>query len=101
MKKHPEIGAGILMKSKSFARIAAIILHHHERWDGKGYPFGARIIAVCDSIDAMASKRAYRNSLPLSVCREEIEKNVGIMYDPEVARIALDNWELLTREYEV
>ncbi len=110
MKKHPEIGANILVKSEHFARIAAIILHHHERWDGKGYPFGAkgeeiplgaRIIAVCDSIDAMASKRAYRNSLPLSVCREEIEKNAGIMYDPEIARIALDNWELLTKEYEV
>ena len=74
MKKHPEIGADILSKSSHFARLAAIILHHHERWDGKGYPFGAkgteiplgaRIIAVCDSIDAMASKRAYRNALPL------------------------------------
>ena len=63
MKKHPEIGAQIMSKSEHFARIAAILLHHHERWDGRGYPFGAkgeeiplgsRIIAVCDSIDARA-----------------------------------------------
>ena len=108
MKKHPEIGADILSKSSHFARLAAIILHHHERWDGKGYPFGAkgteiplgaRIIAVCDSIDAMASKRAYRNALPLEVCKAEIEKNVGIMYDPEVARLALENWDKLTEVY--
>ena len=108
MKKHPEIGADILSKSSHFARLAAIILHHHERWDGKGYPFGAkgteiplgaRIIAVCDSIDAMASKRAYRNALPLEVCKAEIEKNVGIMYDPEVARFALENWDKLTEVY--
>ena len=108
MKKHPEIGADILSKSSHFARLAAIILHHHERWDGNGYPFGAkgteiplgaRIIAVCDSIDAMASKRAYRNALPLEVCKAEIEKNVGIMYDPEVARFALENWDKLTEVY--
>ena len=108
MRKHPEIGADILSKSSHFARLAAIILHHHERWDGKGYPFGAkgteiplgaRIIAVCDSIDAMASKRAYRNALPLDVCKAEIEKNVGIMYDPEVAGLALENWDKLTEVY--
>lgn len=109
MKKHPEIGADILSKSSHFARLAAIILHHHERWDGNGYPFGAkgteiplgaRIIAVCDSIDAMASKRAYRNALPLEVCKAEIEKNVGIMYDPEIARLALENWDKLTEVYK-
>lgn len=108
MKKHPEIGADILSKSPHFSRIAAIILHHHERWDGKGYPFGAkgteipigaRIIAVCDSIDAMASARAYRKALPLDVVKSEIEKNIGIMYDPKIAQVALDNWKELTKEY--
>ena len=108
MKKHPEIGADILSKSPHFSRIAAIILHHHERWDGKGYPFGAkgteipigaRIIAVCDSIDAMASARAYRKALPLDVVKSEIEKNIEIMYDPKIAQVALDNWEELTKEY--
>lgn len=108
MKKHPQIGADILSRSHRFDRIAAIILHHHERFDGKGYPFGAsgseipigsRIIAVCDSIDAMASARAYRNALPLDVCRREIEKNKGIMYDPDIAKAALENWKELTAEY--
>lgn len=109
MKKHPEIGAEIMSKSDNFTRIAAILLHHHERWDGKGYPFGAkgeeiplgaRIIAVCDSIDAMASKRSYRNALPMDVVRGEIEKNIGMMYDPEIAQLALDNWDELTADYK-
>ncbi len=109
MKKHPEIGAEIMSKSDNFTRIAAILLHHHERWDGKGYPFGAkgeeiplgaRIIAVCDSIDAMASKRSYRNALPMDVVRSEIEKNIGMMYDPEIAQLALDNWDELTADYK-
>lgn len=109
MKKHPQIGAEIMSKSEHFTRIAAILLHHHERWDGKGYPFGAkgeeipigaRVIAICDSIDAMASKRSYRNALPLEIVREEIQKNIGIMYDPEIAQLALDNWEELTADYK-
>ncbi len=108
MKQHPQIGADILSKSPSFSRISAIILHHHERYDGKGYPFGAkadeipigaRIIAVCDSIDAMASARAYRKALPLDIVRNEIEKNVGLMYDPAVAKKMLDNWSIIKEMY--
>ncbi len=108
MKQHPQIGADILSRSRHFGRIAAIILHHHERWDGKGYPFGAkgeeiplgaRIIAVCDSIDAMCSARAYRKAMPTEVCRSEIEKNTGVMYDPDIARLVLENWDAMTAEY--
>lgn len=108
MKKHPQIGADILSKSPHFSRISAIILHHHERFDGKGYPFGAkgeeiplgaRIIAVCDSIDAMASARAYRKALPLEICRSEIEKNIGLMYDPDVANLILDHWDIAKKMY--
>lgn len=109
MKKHPQIGAEIMSKSEQFTRIAAILLHHHERWDGRGYPFGAkgeeipvgaRVIAICDSIDAMASKRSYRNALPMETVREEIQKNIGIMYDPEIAKLALENWDELTADYK-
>jgi len=108
MKQHPKIGADILAGAPKFARIAAIILHHHERFDGKGYPFGAkgeeiplgsRIIAVCDSIDAMASSRAYRGALPLETVRSEIEKNSGLMYDPDVAKAMLDNWQIVENTY--
>lgn len=108
MKKHPQIGADILAKSPHFSRISAIILHHHERFDGKGYPFGAkgeeiplgaRIIAVCDSIDAMASARAYRKALPIEICRSEIERNIGLMYDPDVANLILSHWEIAEKMY--
>lgn len=108
MKKHPQIGADILAKSEHFSRISAIILHHHERYDGKGYPFGSagneiplgsRIIAVCDSIDAMASARAYRSAMPMDKCRAEIEKNIGLMYDPKIAKAALLHWSELEEIY--
>lgn len=108
MKRHPGIGADILKKCSGFARISAIILHHHERYDGKGYPFGAsgeeiplgaRIIAVCDSIDAMLSTRSYRKAMELSQCRAEIERNIGVMYDPVVAELALKHWEEITAVY--
>lgn len=108
MKRHPQIGADILAKSPRFARISAIILHHHERYDGKGYPFGAageeipvgaRIIAVCDSIDAMASARAYRAAMPLEICYNEIAKNKGKMYDPKIAEEMLKHWDTVSDIY--
>lgn len=55
-------------------------------------PFGSRGIAVCDSIDAMNSKRPYRDALGMEYCRCEIEKNIGIMFDPVIAQSVLDNW---------
>lgn len=108
MKQHSKIGADILAGAPKFARIAAIILHHHERFDGKGYPFGekgekiplgSRIISVCDSIDAMASSRAYRGALPLETVRSEIEKNSGLMYDHDVAKAMLDNRQIVDNTY--
>ena len=108
MKDHPKIGAEILCQASGFQEIARIILNHHERYDGRGYPnngelgdipLGARIIAVCDSIDAMASARAYRKALPLDTCRSEIEKNIGTMYDPQIAMTALAHWDELTALY--
>ena len=101
IKEHPVIGAKILMKSNYMQEFVQIVMHHHERYDGRGYPdgisgieipLGSRIIAIADSIDAMTSKRIYRDALPLSVCREEIIKNVGKMYDPAIATIAIENW---------
>lgn len=108
MKDHTKIGAEILCQAAGFEEVSRIILHHHERYDGKGYPnnaeldfipLGARIIAVCDSIDAMASARAYRKALPMDTCRTEIEKNIGSMYDPQVAMTALAHWDELSEIY--
>lgn len=102
IRKHPQIGADILNKSHWLREISDIVLMHHERYDGKGYPtgakgveipVGARILAICDSIDAMTSNRCYRKSLSFEICYDEIEKNLGKMYDPIIGRYVLDNWE--------
>ena len=102
MKEHPAIGAEILSKSSMLSGLIDIVLHHHERFDGKGYPdglkgaeisVGARIIAICDSIDAMTSTRRYRKALGFDICYQEIEKNLGKMYDPVIGRFVLDNWD--------
>ena len=55
---------------------------------------GARIIAICDSIDAMTSTRRYRKALGFDICYQEIEKNLGKMYDPQIGQAVLDHWSL-------
>ena len=101
MINHPEIGANILKKSAYLTELAEIVLFHHERFDGKGYPLGksgndiplgSRIIAICDSIDAMTSNRCYRKSLSFEDCFNQIQINLGKMYDPEIGKIVLENW---------
>ncbi len=98
IKKHPEKGAQILRPMESDKRIAAIskvIRHHHERYDGKGYPDGlkgekipylSRIITVADSYDAMTSDRPYRKGMDISSAIEEIRKYSGSQFDPILAQ---------------
>lgn len=83
IKKHPSIGAYILENSKVFEDIIPIVLYHHERYDGKGYPnnlkgedipYMARIVAISDSFDAMTSKRSYRDSLSINIVKEEFKR---------------------------
>lgn len=99
IKNHPAIGAHILSNATIFKDIIPIVKHHHERFDGRGYPgklkgeeipYFARIAAVADSFDAMTSKRSYRDSLPMDVVIEEIIKNSGTQFDPEIAKVFLD-----------
>lgn len=101
IKQHPVIGARILMQSNYTQELVNVVMHHHERYDGRGYPeglkgddipLGARIIAVADSIDAMTSRRCYRDAMSLDFCREEIEKNLGKMYDPAIGKVVLEMW---------
>ncbi|GKX65752.1 HD-GYP domain-containing protein [Inconstantimicrobium mannanitabidum] len=109
MKSHPQIGCNILNKAKSLKEISHIVLHHHERWDGKGYPaglskhtipIGSRIIAICDSIDAMRSNRPYRKLISNEECYNEISNNNGTMYDPIIANCILKNWnEIVLHHY--
>ena len=96
------IGAEILSKSRHLKELKYIVLCHHERFDGKGYPLGlkgeeipvgARIIAICDSIDAMTSNRSYRKAHDFDYCYQEIKNNLGKMYDPIIGQYVLDHWE--------
>ena len=64
---------------------------------GEDIPYLARIAAVADAFDAMTSKRTYRNSLPIDVVREEIEKNLGTQFDPEIGKVFL---EIIDNEYD-
>ena len=98
IKNHPSIGAHILGNVQMFADIIPIVLHHHERYDGHGYPsqlkgddipYIARIAAVADTFDAMTSKRSYRNALPLDVVKDEIKRCENTQFDPEIAEVFL------------
>lgn len=98
IKAHPGMSAALLKTVKCLADHAPLARHHHERFDGNGYPdklkgqnipLGSRILAVADTYDAMTSDRAYRKGLPDRVAREEIIKFSGAMYDPEVVEAFL------------
>lgn len=99
IKKHTIIGSGILKNVTLVDHMDEVARSHHERYDGTGYPDGlkgeeiplyARIVAVADSYDAMKSRRIYRNSLDDTIIYNEIRKNRGIQFDPEIADIFLD-----------
>ena len=99
IKNHPAIGVHILSNAVIFKDIIPIVKHHHERYDGLGYPsklkgddipYLARITAIADTFDAMTSKRTYRDSLDLDVVKEEIEKNRRLQFDPQIADVFLD-----------
>ena len=106
IKNHPSIGAHILSNATIFADIIPIVKHHHERFDGRGYPSNlageniplfARITAVADSFDAMSSRRTYRDSLDIGIIIEEIRKNKGTQFDPKIADVFLG---ILENEFE-
>ena len=99
IKNHPSIGAHILSNASIFADIIPIVKHHHERYDGKGYParlagedipYLARIVAVADTFDAMTSRRSYRQALDFDYTTNEIERCKGTQFDPAIADIFLE-----------
>ena len=99
IKNHPSIGAHILSDATIFADIIPIVKHHHERYDGRGYPSKlagsdipllARIVAVADTFDAMTSRRAYRGALDLDYVKKEIETCSGTQFDPVIAKAFLN-----------
>lgn len=99
VKQHPTYGYDILSKSDSLEHIAAIVLHHHEWYNGKGYPEGlsgeeipyhARILHVCDAVDSMAQDRVYRKKLSDDQIIEELVTGMGLQFDPNIAKVMIE-----------
>lgn len=106
MQTHPEVGYKILHKIEFLEEPSQIVLHHHERFDGSGYPtglkkldipIGSRIFAVADTVDAMTSERPYRSALTFEDASNELKKFSGIQFDPQVVEafhsVPLDFWK--------
>jgi putative nucleotidyltransferase with HDIG domain len=96
---HAEIGASIVDQIEFLKSLTPVILHHHERWDGSGYPMGlsgedipllARILCVADAFDAMTTKSSYKKRMPFATARKELEANVGTHFDPRVVGALLE-----------
>jgi putative two-component system response regulator len=96
MKKHPTIGYNLLRRIKFLETSAQIVLHHHEAFDGSGYPdglsgenipMGARIFNIADAIDAITSDRPYQKALPFKTAASELKKHSGQQFDPQIVAI--------------
>ncbi|HZU05887.1 MAG TPA: HD domain-containing phosphohydrolase [Chloroflexota bacterium] len=104
MRRHPELGERII-SGIDFLRCAVpVVLYHHERWDGSGYPYGlrgeaiplgARIFSVADAFDAMISNRPYRHGLSFEQARREIARGAGTQFDPAVVEAFLQAFDRL------
>lgn len=106
IEQHPLIGAKILAEIPALAKITQIVKHHHERWDGSGYPerktteeipLAARIIAVADTYQAMTSDRPYRKGLSIKVAMAELKRCSGSQFDPQI----VDAFEKIHRTQNV
>ena len=113
MQRHAEIGYDLVKRIPFLAQAAEIILSHHERWDGSGYPrglkatdipLGARVFAVADTVDAMTSDRPYRSALSFEEAGEEIRRGSGSRYDSQVAdaflSVGIENWKAMRRSID-
>jgi len=110
IKQHPDIGARLTAHFPDFGRGTAYIRHHHERWDGAGYPLGlksdqiplgSRVISVADTFDALTSTRVYRPALADEIARAELVRVAGTQLDPEAvsAFFAYKGWEAVPVEH--
>ncbi|WP_198138390.1 HD domain-containing phosphohydrolase [Clostridium carboxidivorans] len=99
IKKHSEVGYRILSTVNHMSEMSEYVLHHHERWDGSGYPKGlmkeaiplqSRIIAIADSYDAMTSERSYRKALSEKIAINELKSNAGTQFDPKLINVFIE-----------
>lgn len=97
MQEHADIGASILGEVEGMADVACIVRHHHERWDGKGYPGGlvgeqtpymSRILAVADAVEAMCAPRRYRPPMSAAEVLAEVRRSCGTQFDPDIVERA-------------
>jgi putative nucleotidyltransferase with HDIG domain len=102
VKIHPVVGKKILEPIEFLSPVMPIILYHHERWDGKGYPFGlsgteiplfARIVAIADAFEVMITDRPYRPALSLSEAKQELRRCAGKQFDPDIVSSFLNYLE--------
>ena len=104
IQRHPVQGAELLSRFPELSHALPVVLHHHERWDGSGYPHGlagdkiplsARVFAVADALDAMSCDRPYRARLSSNAIREEMKRGAGTQFEPEIvsAFLAIDESE--------
>jgi putative two-component system response regulator len=102
MREHPIVGARMIEGIPYLSPAIPVVLYHHERWDGSGYPEGltgdeipesARLLAVADTFDAMTSDRPYRKALPVSLAFETIVAEAGKLYDPVMVEAFVSSWE--------
>lgn len=99
VKKHPEIGYWLLKADRRYRKLAKYVRHHHERWDGLGYPGGlksgeiplfSRIIAVADAYDAMTTNRVYQKTKSREEAVQEIIENSGSQFDPKIVELFVE-----------
>lgn len=102
VKRHSVKGADILSDIDGFDLISNIVRHHHERYDGRGYPSGlksdeipiySRMMAICDAYDAMTSERCYRRPYTASQALDEIRRCAGTQFDPEISAVFIEYME--------
>ena len=95
MREHPALGYRMLQRLEWDQRVFDVVLHHHERWDGGGYPYGlvadgvpvvARVVAIADALDAMTSQRPYRSALTYAEAVDEIVRQAGVQFDPALVK---------------
>ncbi len=99
IKQHPTIGVTILEQTQFFVSEISLVKHHHERFDGQGYPdglvgedipLGSRIISVADAVEAMLARRSYKNNYDIEFTIRQLEEGAGTQFDPNIVEVALN-----------
>lgn len=106
MRAHPAAGARVVAALDAARHALPLVLHHHERWDGRGYPQGlrgaeipeeARLLAIADAYDAMITDRPYRRALLADAALVELERCAGTQFDPALTRVCVGVWGAAAR----